>query len=329
MAKETINKIRCTKCGKSKAPSTNFYLSRSNRYANNLGRLDVCKLCFYEEFEVLMKRYNNDFVKAMYHLCMNYDIYFCKSLCESSASVETVTNTPIGILKEYMKTLNSFPVYNGLTSINSDHIYLGDDNMSTNSELSEDDKKSKNNYNLKGDKYEEIILTNEIRRRWGSEYTDEQCIRLEEYYRHYFSNYNHENDAGKLDILEEVCTYRLIKAQAVREKDNKTIRDFTEIISKRMADAGLKPCQQRVSGEADEDVFGMQLYIYEKKKPVPKALKEYLDVDGFWKYILKHMIKPLSVAMGMAKGEYDIEDGDKNIELSPKMQEALEDSKNE
>lgn len=328
MAKETLSKIRCTTCGKSKAPSTNFYLSRSKRYANNLGRLDVCKNCFYEEFEKLMITYNNDFIKAMYHLCISYDIYFCKSLCESSASVETVTNTPVGILKEYMKTLNSFPVYNGLTSINSDHIYLGTDDIENDSK-DDNGKNKKNTYPAKVDKYEEIVINNEIRRRWGSEYSDEQCIRLEEYYRHYFSNYNHENDAGKLDILEEVCTYRLIKAQAVREKDNKTIKDFTEIISKRMADAGLKPCQQRVSGEADEDVFGMQLYIYEKKKPVPKALKEYLDVDGFWNYILKHMIKPLSVAMGLAKGEYDIDDGDKNIELSPKMQEALEESKNE
>lgn len=325
MAKDTKanGKLRCTECEKEKAANANFYLSRSEYYKGNLGRMPVCKPCLYKRFESYMKLYNNNFQKALYHICMNFDIYFDKTLCERSASQETITNTPEGIFKEYMKNINSLPNYNGMTSVNSNHICLCEDESET--EVASNKKKVKEEYS----KDDEVVLTDRIRQKWGSEYTDEQCIRLEEYYRHYFKSYNHDNDAGKLDILEEVCTYRLIKAQAVKEKDNKTIKDFTELISKRMTDAGLKPSQQKVSGEADEDIFGMQCYIFERKEPIPTPLKEYLDVDKFWKYINKHMIKPLAVALGIAKGEYTIEGGDSEIELSPKMQEALEESFNE
>lgn len=317
MAKESkTKKLKCFKCHNEKSPTRGFYISRSDMYQND-GRMLICKDCLFERLNEYMKKYD-DVEKALYHICMNLDIYFSKSLYESSCYQENMVDSPENILATYLKNLNSLNQYKGMTSINSDPIYLGDE------EIDVKDKKKKSSTVC-----DEIKMTPEIRRRWGREYDDDQCIRLEEYYQHYFHNYNHENDVGKLDILQEVCTYRLIKSQAIIAKDNKTIREFTELISKRMADAGLKPCQQRVTGEADEDIFGMQLYIYEKKKPVPKCLKEYLDVDKFWKYILKHMIKPLSVAMGVAQGEYSIDDGDKNIELSPKMQAALEESKNE
>lgn len=317
MAKVNERNLKCTDCGEVKAKGKNFYLSRSESYKSNDYRIGICKDCFLNMYMNYYNTYKDEY-KAMYHLCMNYDIYFSRKVMDSSLSgTSGADGSVVGV---YMKNIN-MSQYKNYTSLNSEHIILSED--------SDEEVKKDEEYRLEQDENGKIKLTDDIRDKWGSEYNDEQCIALERYYKHYYNSYNHENDTGKLDILEEVCTYRLIKADAVRKNDTKTIREFTELISKRMADAGLKPSQQKISGEDDNDKFGMQCYIIETTDPIPKCLPEFEDVDRFWKYIVKHMIKPLSVAMGLAQGEYNLENGDGDIQLNEKMQQALEDSKNE
>ena len=48
------------------------------------------------------------------------------------------------------------------------------------------------------------------------------------------------------------------------------------------------------------------------------------DIDGIGKYITKYLIKPLAKFLGLATGEYTIEDGDTAIELSKEFEEELE-----
>ena len=41
----TATKQTCTCCGKTKARQTNFYISQSNLFVHNDGRLTICKDC--------------------------------------------------------------------------------------------------------------------------------------------------------------------------------------------------------------------------------------------------------------------------------------------
>lgn len=320
-------KIHCTECDKLKSPTKDFYISKSDRYRYNQGRMPICKDCLFKLYEKLYNHYKEDNDKALYHICLMFDMYYSKDLVKSSYAQNNRSNDCIGLLRTYIKNINSLNQYDGMDSLDSDFVVL-DINV-----LNELEEKYKNN----NEKIEEVEkeeetfeITKKMRKRWGRIYSDEDVLELEEFYDGYYNSYNHENNLAKLDIIKELCTYKLIISKSMagnpKEADYKRIREYAALISSKMDKANLNPNQQKVLGEADDDIFGMKLLQYEKNKPVPKKLKEYEDVDGFWRYILKHMIKPLAVSMGLGDGEYSLEDGDKDIKLNDKMNEALEES---
>lgn len=314
-----VSKIKCVaaSCGKELAMS-NFYVSYSSLYRENSGRMPVCKECFYKKYKELLSYYNDE-VKALYHICMMFDIYFDKELI--SKSQENISNDELGLIKTYMKNVNSLRQYKGKSSVESVVHEVLDDNALRELE----DKYLNEIENLKEKKIEknkDRIVDDFIRRKWGREYTDEECLQLEDYYEEYFDNYTHEGDYAKLDILKEICTFKLIISQAKKDRDNRTIKDFSDLISKKMADANLKPSQQKDRGEGSEDTFGVRLRIYENEKPVPGVQESLKDVDKFWKYHLRYLVKPFAMALDLAKGTYSIEDGDQ-IELSKELSEQM------
>ncbi|MGL5191657.1 MAG: hypothetical protein ACRC7S_18610 [Cetobacterium sp.] len=313
-----LNKVVCTACGKAKAQARDFYLSHSDLYKHNGGRMTVCKECLVDRYQIYMNKYEDE-IKAIYHLCMNFDIYFSKELVESAYKQDNRNNNNDSILKTYLTKVNSLMQYKGMNSISSDYIVLDSDIIK---EIEEKYKQESEEVEIED---EEKKITREIRKRWGREYSDEECLLLEEYYEDYFDNYNHDNDYAKLDIVKEVCGLRLIVSRAKRDRDNKTIKEFTSLISQRMADAELKPSQQKKIGEADDDMYSRKLKVLERTKPVREVLDEYRDVDEFWKYLNKHMIKPFAMALGLAKGEYNIEDGSNNIVIDDKLKNELGD----
>ena len=315
------NKKTCTCCGKSKASNIGFYLSHSNLYRSNDGRMAICKDCLFERYKELLLKYEDDEIKAIYHLCMNLDVYFNKELVESSFKQEGRSNKPESLLKVYLTKVNSLMQYKGMNSIGSDVVILNEDVIKEIEEKYKKEYKDIVSLNKKKLKKEKSI-NDDIRRKWGREYTDEECLQLEDYYDDYFENYNHNGDYAKLDILKEICTFKLIISQAKRDRDNKTIKDFSDLISKKMADANLKPSQQKVLGEGSEDTFGVRLRIYETEKPVPEVQESLKDVDKFWQYIMKYLVKPFAMAMDLAKGTYSIDEGDK-IELNKELSEHV------
>ncbi len=95
----------CTACGEEKAPNTGFYLSRSKLYKFNDGRMPICKECLSKLFKELQAKYSDE-VKALYHLCMLFDIYFDKDLVAKSSNMEKFSSDD-NLLKSYMKNVNS------------------------------------------------------------------------------------------------------------------------------------------------------------------------------------------------------------------------------
>lgn len=304
-----VKKKICTKCGQEKATTIGFYISRSKIYQYNDGRMPICKECLSELFKELRVKYSDE-IKSLYHLCMLFDIYFDRELVAKSSSTESF-GTDDNLLKSYMKNVNSLNQYKFKDSFSSDCIVLDDSLLSVEKEEIEDiDEKS-------------IIITPKIRRRWGKGYSDEEYEDLEYFYEEYKNNLDHENDFMKLELIREMCTIKFIRDKAKRDKDYKTAREYSDLLSKKMADANLKPSQQKILGEADDDTFGMKLLAYERDKPVPEVLPEYQDVDKFWGYLVKNMIKPFANALGLANGEYSIEEGSDNVVVDDKVKDAL------
>lgn len=308
---------RCTACGEDKRPAIDFYLSRSKLYKFNDGRMPVCKECLSKLFKELNAKYSDE-VKALYHLCMLFDIYFDRDLVEKSSANNNFSDED-NLLKSYMKNVNSLNQYKFKDSMSSDCVVLDDNLLESKKEYEE----------VETDTELSISITPKIRRRWGKGYTDEEYEDLEYFYEEYKNNLDHENNFMKLELIQEMCTIKFIRDKAKRNGDYKTAREYSDLLSKKMADANLKPSQQKILGEADDDTFGMKLLAYERDRPVPEVLPEYKDVDKFWGYLVKNMIKPFANALGLASGEYSIEEGSDNIVVDDKVKNALKVNHNE
>lgn len=297
------NKMKCANCGKSRVIEKNFYMSHSQVYKHNEGRIPICKSCTLERYEQLLLKYENEF-KALYHLCMNLDIYYNDDLAAvMRKNLKEKDNDSLA--KVYLAKVNSLQQYKGLTSIDSDNIPL-DGNVER---AIEEVKKT---------------VSDKVRTRWGKGYTDDDYLALEYFFKEYENNLEHENNFMKLEIIKEMCVIKHIRDKSMRDGDFKTAREYSDLLSKKMTDANLKPSQQKNFGEADEDVYSLKMKIIENERPVCEPLKEYLDVDGFWKYLNRHMIKPFASAIGLAKGEYSLEDGSDKIVMDEKLTKELD-----
>lgn len=312
-----ITKLKCIgECGKEMAMNS-FYVSHSWLYKNNSGRMPICKECFYNEYRKLLIFYNDE-VKALYHICMKLDIYYDKELINKSQ--ENIANDELGLLKTYMKNVNSLRQYKGKCSVESTSHEILDVNAIN--EIEEKYIKEIEEFkNIEVEyKFESKKITKDIRRKWGNEYSEEECVLLEDYYDYYFNTYNHDNDPTKLDHIREVCTFKLIIAEAKRTKpiNYQLIEKFHNLIRQTLNSAGLSPSQRRGAGESHDEIFGKKVYLYETERPIPEVQDELKDVDKFWKYILRYIIKPFAMVKGFAKGEYSIDEGDK-VELNNEL----------
>ena len=130
-----IAKRVCTACGEAKKPNIDFYLSRSKLYKFNDARMPICKECLSNLFKELNAKYSDE-TKALYHLCMLFDIYFSKELVEKSNSNNNYGEED-NLLKTYMKNINSLRQYKFESSMSSDCIIL-DESLIKNNNLKED-----------------------------------------------------------------------------------------------------------------------------------------------------------------------------------------------
>lgn len=287
-----VTKRICTACGESKKPNVDFYLSRSKLYKFNDARMPICKECLSNLFKELNAKYLNE-IKALYHLCMLFDIYFSKELVEKSSSNNNFSDED-NLLKTYMKNVNSLRQYKFESSLSSDCIVLDDSLI----------KDEKERSSVEIDTELSISITPKIRRRWGKGYIDEEYEDLEYFYEEYKNNLDYENDFMKLELIKEMCTIKLIRDRAKRDKDYKTAREYSDLLSKKMADADLKPSQRRQYGEMAGETLGMDIReVIENYEPINEVLPQFKDIDNLGKIVEKTFLKPFRKVYGLFSEE--------------------------
>ncbi|MDV9617674.1 hypothetical protein RHG62_19805 [Clostridioides difficile] len=296
-----ISKTKCLNCGEEKYTDRYFWKSHSEIFALNK-RLPVCKECFRARFLLLNGCYNGELVKALKHICFNFDVYFDEKLAKELADKKNKDE----LIDEYMKIINRNSKYKGKTSL---------DNL-----LKEIYTENNNDKN--------IVINDEIKLKWGRGFDDYEYKILERKYKEYKEYYEPESLTER-KLFEEICIIELEKDKSREKGDMKAFNDLSKLVSSKMQDAEIKPSQKKKAGDSQDDTFGMKMMIYEKNQPVKDRLKEYEDVDGFEAYVNKHMKKPLAVALGLATGKYSINDGDKDIKFKDDVRDILEGNKNE
>lgn len=292
--KKEADKLKCFTCDEEKEISRHFYSSSSVLYPNE--KIPICKSCLLERYKVLRGLYKGDELLALEHFCLNFDIYYDEEYAK------TLRDGREPLMVTYMKKIGSnYKKYKGKTSLNSLFKLKVVDEADI----------------------DEIPITGQIRLRWGAGYTDDEYRILERHYKEY-DDYYSPDDLSTKQLFEELCVIRMIGDKARMEGDNTTFERMSKLISTKMQDADIKPNQKKKFGEQQGETFGTKMLIYEKTKPIICKLEEYEDVDGFGKYIVKYLIKPLAKFWGLASGEYSIESGDNEIRLDEEFKKEID-----
>lgn len=287
---------RCTACGEDKRPAIDFYLSRSKLYKFNDGRMPICKECLSSLFKELNAKYSDE-VKALYHLCMLFDIYFDRDLVEKSSANNNFSDED-NLLKSYMKNVNSLNQYKFKDSMSSDCIILDDSLLENKKEEVEDI-------------YEEREMTPELKRlclkRWGSGYSDEDYIYLEDNYAEFYEAYAHDTPAERMLLMN--ITKTLLEGEKSRKSgDKKGYENMLKLVSSMLTDAAIKPSQKKTMGDEVGECFGVFIENLEKNEPVNEAIDDFADVDNIGKLIDRQFVKNFAKVFGLVGDDDENED---------------------
>lgn len=288
---------RCTACGEDKRPAIDFYLSRSKLYKFNDGRMPVCKECLSKLFKELNVKYSDE-VKALYHLCMLFDIYFDRDLVEKSSANNNFSDED-NLLKSYMKNVNSLNQYKFKDSMSSDCIVLDDS-------LIKEEKE-----NIEEDIYEEREMTPELKKlclkRWGSGYSDEDYLYLEDNYAEFYEAYAHDTPAERMLLMN--ITKTLLEGEKSRKSgDKKGYENMLKLVSSMLTDAAIKPSQKKTMGDEVGECFGVFIENLEKNEPVNEAIDDFADVDNIGKLIDRQFVKNFAKVFGLVGDDDENED---------------------
>ena len=288
---------RCTACGEDKRPAIDFYLSRSKLYKFNDGRMPICKECLSSLFKELNAKYSDE-VKALYHLCMLFDIYFERDLVEKSSANNNFSDED-NLLKSYMKNVNSLNQYKFKDSMSSDCVVLDDSLI----KYEEKDKEI--------DIYEEREMTPELKRlclkRWGSGYSDEDYLYLEDNYAEFYEAYAHDTPAERMLLMN--ITKTLLEGEKSRKSgDKKGYENMLKLVSSMLTDAAIKPSQKKTMGDEVGECFGVFIENLEKNEPVNEAIDEFADVDNIGKLIDRQFVKNFAKVFGLVGDDDENED---------------------
>ena len=294
-------KIKCTCCGLEKTSTREFYASNSYLY-KDVGRVPICKSCIEEKYNVVVGKIKDKKASAM-KVFQSIDVYFDEELFDSCISKYPEDNKWIG---EYMRIINSNSKYKGKTSEDNVEIEIPIVKAVVDDEESEDIVK---------------VIPKSIKRKWGDGFTDEEYGQLEYLEKEYLYNCEHDT-LTQIKLYRELCVLELERDKA-RTTDKKAFKDYSELISKKMTDANIKPNQQKVIGEADEDLLSMRTKMIEKYRPIGLGQNEFEDVDHIQKYFNDYIIKSLAMNLGLAKGEFSLDENDDTIVLDEKLTQSI------
>ena len=281
---------RCTACGEDKRPAIDFYLSRSKLYKFNDGRMPICKECLSNLFKELNAKYSDE-VKALYHLCMLFDIYFDRDLVEKSSANNNFSDED-NLLKSYMKNVNSLNQYKFKDSMSSDCIVLDDSLLESKKEEVEINNKTL------------FEVTEKMEIRWGASLPIEDYMFLESKYKEFTDVYECRTPAQRL-IFEQIAKCLLRGEKALKKDNDVAFEKMNNMVSKLMTDGNIKPIQEASVAEDDTATWGKWINLIEQERPIGEPCEQFKDVDKISTYITKWFTRQMQRVFDLSTGEED------------------------
>jgi transcription elongation factor Elf1 len=234
-----IVKKECTMCNKNQAVDTSFYATASKLYPD--GRLNICKKC-------IVSMVDPDSVQSVQDTLRQIDKPFIYNVWETALE-EGTGNNPFG---KYIKTINSLHQYKSATW--DDSVF----------------KNEKGNVNTRNFNEIRIDITPELIIKWGSSYSPEEYMMLEEKFRNMKDDYEIETESH-VDYLKKICRLSLKIDEALENDDFDGYKKLSDVYDKLNKSAKFTAVQRSASDRAGGmNTFGEFFEYIEKEGFIPK-----------------------------------------------------------
>lgn len=268
--------ILCPKCNKFKARS-NFYQNKNY----DAGFFPICKECLLQMATDKNKddTYKDNKEKAKNTLRI-MDLPFIESVYDNA--INDVTNAVNEknrgtAWQQWMVMLSSLPNWKGKT--------WKDSEFKNNSEYDDE-------YDEK--EYQQIIKN--AKKRFGSGYSNEDYIFLENEYKDWVTRYECETKTQEI-IFQRIAfkTWEIMKAT----RNGQPTKDLDSSLQQLLSSGDLLPRQNIGNSASDSLTFGQLIDKWENEQPIPEPSEEFKDVDKIGLLIDVFFKGHLSKMMGL------------------------------
>lgn len=320
MKKRKKEKPYCLKC--QNGTKEDFYKSRNINHSN--GWLPYCKKCIEPIFTDYYVKMGNDARSALYLLCRLLDVPFILEYVEAAIEQNRIkmeknpNMSEVDVYKSYMTILNT-----KLQSVVAENISFDDSELYidaikkvySSSHFDFDTKfdliKEKNK-----DSYEEQRLLEDLREKFGSQYTDKELFKLKKMY----DKWQQENiieDMSKESMVRAICCQQLrIDKQLEKNAAAGELKKEYEILNMLMTNAALRPKDKMAQdNNVSRNTIGMMIKDIETTRPADnlELKKKFAKWDNIQELIELYYVAPVLQSLGHTDNDYVRRMQEKNI----------------
>lgn len=295
----TAEKVVCPRCGTAFGKRKGYFpVSYAAMYKGS-GYIPICKECI----DVMYKNYLGQCNKselAVRQMCRKLDLYWSKDIFDyvskksSSRSVMSQYIVRTNIISSAGKCYDD-------TLMEEDSLWSFDNKEEEIANPEEHDDVDVTSSNESSSESAEKKVTKKMVKFWGSAYSPEMVLQLEERYKYWMSRLpdDSEIDIGTEILLKQISALD-IDINNCRVGDGKNVDKLINTQSNLLRDLNLKPVQRKKddSDSLNDVPFGVGIAWCEKKRPIAEPSEEFKDVDGILRYILTWVYGHLAKMMG-------------------------------
>ena len=297
------DKVICAKCGTAYSKRKGFFPVSYGELYKGVGYLPYCRKCVDSIYAKYLAQCN-DSKSAVRQTCRKLDLYWNENIYNSvikKSSVRSLMTQYITRIngvscagKSYDDTLSDEGI---LWSFDQSSISYNPANTSSPEQQNSDESQNG--------------ISQSVIDFWGSGYSPEMYIQLEQRRKYYASNFpdafssDNGSDIGSDVLMRQLCNLEvsISKDAAAGRSIDKSVNSLNTLIGS----LNLKPAQKKTD-EIDASVastpMGVWLYRYENKRPLPEIDSSLRDVNHIKKYVFTwfgHVCKMLGVKNGYTR----------------------------
>lgn len=270
----------CRMCGTAYGKLNGYFYKSLAQLYKGVGYMPICKRCVDFLYDGYLTKCNSP-RDAVRQVCRKLDLYWDDNVynkAEKDGDARTIMSAYITKINIYKNSAKSYDD----TLEKENALWTFAEQRRAMFETNQEDTDSHES--------EASTVPDEIKAIWGSGYTDDMYLELEDRRQYWIEQLIKEgvdvNQVGVQALLRQIVSTELEinRGRAAGADVDKKVNTFNTLLGS----AVLKPSQQR-STDSDTDIdktpLGVWAWIYEHKRPLPEVDDEFKDINKIRKYI--------------------------------------------